>query len=189
MSRWLNESAYSRKNAMWRKKAKLSVSMSTDQSLRSDQFEVAQQKRSPRGHILKFLALATEPQVLETCADLGSRTALFFEWLEIAWKTFWRPFFGEHLRLCPWPLPWAFLSWASKVLSLASNFFVFFALVSSLVSSTPPLLLRTPKLIEEELNFVAVGLGQSRQPPGAFRLSPQPPLTKYWGYQAKNRYW
>ena len=28
------------------------------------------------------------------------------------------------------------------------------------------------------LNIVAGGSGRSRQPPGAFRLSPQPPLTK-----------
>ena len=32
---------------------------------------------SPRGHILKFLALASKPQVLENCPVLGSRTALF----------------------------------------------------------------------------------------------------------------
>ena len=29
-------------------------------------------------------------------------------------KSFWRLFFGEHLRLCPWPWPRAFLSLASK---------------------------------------------------------------------------
>ena len=33
----------------------------------------------PRGHILKSLALASRPQVLENWPALGSRTALFFE--------------------------------------------------------------------------------------------------------------
>ena len=37
----------------------------------------------PRGHILKTLALASKPQVLENCPVLGSRTALFFEWVNI----------------------------------------------------------------------------------------------------------
>ena len=31
----------------------------------------------PRGHILKSLALASKPQVLENCLVFGSRTALF----------------------------------------------------------------------------------------------------------------
>ena len=31
----------------------------------------------PRGHILKSLALASKPQVLENCPVLGSRTAQF----------------------------------------------------------------------------------------------------------------
>ena len=127
----------------------------------------------PRGYILKslalasrvkFLALASKPQVLENCLVLGSRTALFFEPLNFCWKTrnpcgkfaktffFWRSseknfenlFFGEHLRLCPWPR--AFLSLASRgsvlgraVLGLGI-FFVPLALASSLVSSTTPLL-------------------------------------------------
>ena len=50
----------------------------------------------PRGHILKSLAL--KPQVLENCPVLGSRTALFFEWLKFcrsAEKCFFRPFFLE----------------------------------------------------------------------------------------------
>ena len=43
-------------------------------------------------------------------------------------------FFGEHLRLCPWSLTSRGLSWASK-------FFCVLGLgLSSLVSSTPPLL-------------------------------------------------
>ena len=41
----------------------------------------------PRGHILKFLALASKLQVFENCPDLGSRTALFFEPLKFCWKT------------------------------------------------------------------------------------------------------
>ena len=36
----------------------------------------------PRGHILKSLALASRPQVLENWPVLGPRTALFFEWLK-----------------------------------------------------------------------------------------------------------
>ena len=41
----------------------------------------------PREHILKFLAVASKPQVLENCPFLGSRTALFFEQLKFFWKT------------------------------------------------------------------------------------------------------
>ena len=41
----------------------------------------------PRLHILKSLALASKPQVLENCPILGSRTALFFEPLKFRWKT------------------------------------------------------------------------------------------------------
>ena len=89
------------------------------------------QRWSPRGRILKSLAskvkslaLASKPQVLESFPVLGSRKALFFEWLkfsrsaekffsrpsflEIAWKKFLKTFFifviGEHLHLCPWSL-------------------------------------------------------------------------------------
>ena len=54
------------------------------------------QRWSPRGHILKSLALASKPQVLVNCPVLGSRTALFFEWLKFctsAEKCFSRPFF------------------------------------------------------------------------------------------------
>ena len=91
-----------------------------------------------RGQILK--SLASKPQVLENCPVLGSRTALFlnrwnfvgkrhkpcgksaktffwFSQVEIAWKKiFWRPFFWEHLRQCPWP-------WPREGLSLALKFF------------------------------------------------------------------
>ena len=57
-------------------------------------------------------------------------------------------FFGEHLRLCPWPR--AFLSLASREsvlvgLSLASDFFLSLAL--SFVSSTPILLPNIPQHI------------------------------------------
>ena len=109
----------------------------------------------PRGHILKSLALASKvkslasrPQVLENWPVLGSRTAVFFELLKFCgalekffrkhflWRSLekflWRPFFffGEHLRLCPWPWPRAFLSLASRgsvlgraVLGLGLGFF------------------------------------------------------------------
>ena len=112
------------------------------------------------------------PQVLENWPVLGSRTALFFELLkfcgalekffekrffvEIAWKIFVKTFFcfcfGEHLRLCPWSL-----ALSIPVLGLESVcprkgcpwpwpriFFVSLALASSLVSSTPPLLVTQP---------------------------------------------
>ena len=74
------------------------------------------QRWSPRGLILKSLALASKPLVLENCPVLGSSTTLFFELLKFCkWpeKNFWRLFFGhrlkkiflktlfcEHLRLC-----------------------------------------------------------------------------------------
>ena len=131
----------------------------------------------PRGHILKSLALASKPQVLENCLVLGSRTALFlnrwnfvgkrqkpceksvktFFWfpqVEIAWKKIFKDFFRlkkiieglfflrspeenflktffflENTCVCvlgPWP----------------RNFFVSLALASSLVSSTPPLIIK-----------------------------------------------
>ena len=90
---------------------------------------------------------ASKPQVLENCPVLGSRIALLFKWLkfcrsaekcfsrpfflEIDGKNFFRPFFlGKHLHLCPWSL-------ASSIPVL--GFFV--SLASSLVSSTPPLLI------------------------------------------------
>ena len=121
-----------------------------------------------RGHILN--SLASKPQVLKNCSVLGSRTALFFEPLKSCWKTpetsrkicedlflfcssenhlkknFRRSFLREKnfkdlflwrilasvssvrglalKRVCPWP----------------RNFFVFLALASNLISSTPPLL-------------------------------------------------
>ena len=75
-------------------------------------------------------------------------------------KNFWRPFFfGEHLRLCPWPR--AFLSLASRgsvlgraVLGLGF-FFVSLALslASSLVSSTPPLIIGTKMVFFSQLKL------------------------------------
>ena len=75
----------------------------------------------PRGQILKSLALASRPQVLENWPVLGSRTAVFFELLkfcgaleisfgkrffvEIAWKIFVKTFFfyflffGDRLKI------------------------------------------------------------------------------------------
>ena len=126
------------------------------------------QRWSPRGHILKSLALASRPQVLENWPVLGSRTALFFELLKFCgalekflenvflWRSpekfLWRPFFffGEYLCLCPWSLA---LASSIAVLGLESVcprkgcpwpriFFVPLALASSLVSSTPLLISR-----------------------------------------------
>ena len=47
-------------------------------------FSLFNQRWSPRGHILKSLALAlaSRPQVLKNWPVLGSRTALFFELLK-----------------------------------------------------------------------------------------------------------
>ena len=45
-------------------------------------YEDKKQRWSPRGHILKSLALASRPQVLENWPVLGSRTAVFFELLK-----------------------------------------------------------------------------------------------------------
>ena len=101
-----------------------------DKSLESKKDKTESQRWSPRGQILKSLALASKvkslalalkPQVLENCPILGSRTAVFFElfkfcgalekffgkrfFVEIAWKIFVKTFFfGEHLCLCPWSL-------------------------------------------------------------------------------------
>ena len=90
------------------------------------------QRWSPWGQILKSLALASRPQVLENWPVLGSRTVLFFEvlkfcgalektfgkrfFVEIAWKIFVKTFFfflesscacvlglGLGFFLCPWP--------------------------------------------------------------------------------------
>ena len=85
------------------------------------------QRWSPRGHILKSLALASRPQVLENWPVLGSRTAVFFELLkfcealekffgkrffvEIAWKIFVKTFF--------------FFFWRSPKNFLWSPFFFF----------------------------------------------------------------
>ena len=56
----------------------------------------------PRGHILKSLALASRPQVLENWPVLGSRTALFFELLKFCGaleRFFGKRFFcGDRLK-------------------------------------------------------------------------------------------
>ena len=99
----------------------------------------------PRVHILK--SLTSKPQVLENCLVLGSRTALFFEWLKFCRSTkkcfSWAFFFFEiagknFLETFLWKTL-AFVSLASNipVFSLGPGFF-FVSLASSLVSSTPP---------------------------------------------------
>ena len=107
------------------------------------------------------------PRVLVNWPVLGSRTAVFFELLkfcealekffgkrffvEIAWKIFVKTFFfGEHLRLCPWPRECL----SSERLSLALDFFCVLGLGSSLVSSTPPLLVILEKRSKSCLVFV-----------------------------------
>ena len=52
------------------------------------------QRWSPRGQILKSLALASRPQVLENWPVLGSRTALFFELLKFCGAL--ENFFGKR---------------------------------------------------------------------------------------------
>ena len=54
----------------------------------------SQQRWSPRGHILKSLALASRPQVLENWPVLGSRTAVFFELLKFCEAL--EKFFGKR---------------------------------------------------------------------------------------------
>ena len=149
---------------------------------------------SPRGRqILKSLALASRPQVLENWPVLGSRTARFFGMLkfcgalekffgkrflvEIAWKIFVKSFFfffffflESTCALCPWSLA---LASSIPVLGLESVcprkgcpwpwpriFFVSLALAlaSSLVSSTPPLLIFFKSILcvktgEVEVNY------------------------------------
>ena len=116
---------------------------------------------------MKSLALASRPQVLENWPVLGSRTALFFELLKFcgALEKFFGKrffveiffFFGEHLRLCPWSLA---LASSIPVLGLESVcprkgcpwpwpriFFVSLALASSLVPSTPPLVIKEKSIV------------------------------------------
>ena len=52
------------------------------------------QRWSPRGQILKSLALASRPQVLENWPVLGSRTAVFFELLKFCEAL--EKFFGKR---------------------------------------------------------------------------------------------
>ena len=152
---------------------------------------------------VKSLALASRPQVLENWPVLGSRTAVFFAllkfcealekffgkrfFLEAARKIFVKTFFFffflrsstcacvlglglEHS--CPWPRECL----SSERLSLASVFFV--SLASSLVSSTPPLIVVVPRQhsFEARRNIVemaswCMGVGKGGQggamaPPG-----------------------
>ena len=90
----------------------------------------------PHGHILKSLALASRPQVLENWPVLGSRTALFFKLLkfcgalekffgkrvfvEIAWKIFEKTFFfWDRLKIfCEDLFFWRALALVSLVLGL-----------------------------------------------------------------------
>ena len=121
---------------------------------------------SSRTHF-EVLGLGLEGQVLVNWPVLGSRTALFFELLkfcEALEKFFGKRFFcgdrlknfcedlffGEHLRLCPWPRECL----SSERLSLASDFFCVLGLGSSLVSSTPPLLVKLEKRSKSCLVFV-----------------------------------
>ena len=125
----------------------------------------------PRGHILKSLALdskvkslASKSQVLENYPVLGSRIALFFEWLNFCRslekcfddlffsgdrlkKIFEDIFLFENTCVCilgPWPREG--LSSEELSSALTSDFFVSLALASSLMSSTPPLGLNNRKL-------------------------------------------
>ena len=66
----------------------------------------------PRVHILKSLALASKPQVLENCPVLGSKTALFFGMLKVSGTP--ETFFGKRFF---WRSPKNF----SKYLSLEST--------------------------------------------------------------------
>ena len=54
-----------------------------------------------RGGVLEDTFGSPWPQVLENCPVLGSRTAVFFEWLEVctwAEKIFSGPFFGDRRK-------------------------------------------------------------------------------------------
>ena len=75
-------------------------------------------------------------------------TVFFF--LEMDRKKILRPFFlGKHLHLCPWSLA---SSITGTVLGLRF-FFVFLALASSLVSSTPPLISSSQNLSKGKIFF------------------------------------
>ena len=129
--------------------------------------EFSRTSLASRTHFEVF-GLGLEPQVLENCPVLGSRTALFFEPLKFCRKEpktaqkifedlflfsssgnclnkFFEDLFLRLLEKIFWKT--FFLEntcacvlglWPQEGLSLASNFFV--SLASSLVSSTPPLL-------------------------------------------------
>ena len=91
---------------------------------------ISNQRWSPRGHILKSLALASRPQVLENWPVLGSRTALFFELLKFCGALFfWRALALVSLVLglgfehsCPWPRECLSLEWLSLALASGQPF-------------------------------------------------------------------
>ena len=68
----------------------------------------------PRGQILKSLALASRPQVVENWPVLGSRTAVFFELLKFCEAL--EKFFGKRF----------FLETARKIFVKTFFFFFFF---------------------------------------------------------------
>ena len=115
-----------------------------------------------------FVVLGSGLKSSKTCPVLGSRTGLFFKSLKLCGKTpetsrkiskdyCYFPLleialkislknlcFGKHLRLCPWPQAFLCLASSGSVLgraALASHSFVALALASSLMSSTPPLII------------------------------------------------
>ena len=100
-------------------------------------------RQKPRRKFAKifflFLLLGT-PDFLWKIG-VSSLEDLFFS-LEVAWKFF----FGEHLRLCSRSWPREGLFWRSWSLALATDFFVFLALASKVVSPTLPLV-KTKKVL------------------------------------------
>ena len=138
----------------WWAQAKLLDALSNDIMQRWSPWGRPWPQRRPRGHILNSLAskiksLASKPHILENCPVFGSRTAAFWivKILYIAKKKFlenvffWRlsekkilkTFFLENTCACvlgPWPREG--LSSEGLSLALASDFFVFLALASSL---------------------------------------------------------
>ena len=85
---------------------------------------------------------------LENARNLAQNLRRLFFYLEVAWKIFLETFFWRTLASCvlgPWPWLRAFLPWPQDGLSsrsrfLALDFFVSLALVSNVVSLTPPLI-------------------------------------------------
>ena len=111
-----------------------------------------------RGGVLESLALNL--QDLENCLVLGSRTALFFEWLKFcgsAEKCFSRLFFWRSMEkrflktfFRRKTLAFVSLALASSISVLGLGFFFVFLLASSLVSSTSPLVVTKRRSIAEQ---------------------------------------